>query len=104
METAMRETAATGNSHAASAVLCAAIAFGALVVQTTAASAVSSTVRRACKSDYYTYCSRYAVGSSELRRCMSDNGANLSKGCLEALIAAGEVASSEVNRRRAASR
>jgi hypothetical protein len=52
-------------------------------------------------SDYFSYCSQHAVGSSALRRCMRNAGPRLSKRCVNALISAGEVSQREVSRRAA---
>lgn len=52
--------------------------------------AVSKEVRRACRSDYFAHCSMHSVGSPALRQCMRAVGKNLSRGCIDALIAAGE--------------
>jgi hypothetical protein len=68
-----------------------AVAFGALVVTAGAALAVSEKVKSSCKGDYHKFCSAYAVGSTELRNCMESNRQGLSKGCVDALVDAGEV-------------
>lgn len=51
-----------------------------------------------CASDYYAYCSQFQVGSKELRICMRRAGPKLSKSCLNALIADGEVSKAEVEK------
>ncbi|MFN0219190.1 MAG: hypothetical protein ACKVP4_10285 [Hyphomicrobium sp.] len=66
------------------------------------ASAVSFRVKLACASDYYSYCSQHSPDTPGVRQCMRVNGPKLSKSCINALIGAGEVAKSEVDRRRAA--
>ena len=66
------------------------------------AAAVSLGVKMACASDYYSYCSQHAVGSPGVRKCMRANGHNLSNRCVNALVKAGEVSKSEVERRMAA--
>jgi adenylate kinase len=53
--------------------------------------AVSRAVKIACRADYFAHCSMHAVGSPELRQCMRAVGPNLSRPCIAALIAAGEV-------------
>jgi adenylate kinase len=53
--------------------------------------AVSREVKIACRADYFAHCSMHSVGSPELRKCMHDVGPNLSRPCIVALIAAGEV-------------
>jgi hypothetical protein len=80
------------------------LAGGLLALQTTTAAAVSSSVRLACMGDYFSYCSQHAVGSPALRACMNENGLRLSKRCISALVAAGEVSQTEVSRRAASAR
>jgi hypothetical protein len=63
-----------------------ALAFSALVLCTTAAGAVSTRVQN-------------DPDSPGARKCMRANGLKLSQGCLNALIAAGEVSKAEVARR-----
>lgn len=48
-------------------------------------------VENQCKADYFRYCSPYALGSDELRRCMEANGKALSSHCQKALKDAGYV-------------
>jgi len=68
------------------------------------ASAASMAVELACASDFYTYCSKHDPDSEGARRCMDANGNNLSKRCVNALVRAGEVSKSEVDRRAARSK
>ncbi len=70
----------------------------------TQAGAVSAAVQYACMGDYFRYCSRHAVDSPGLRRCMNVNGHKLSRRCVSALVRAGEVSQAEVDRRAASSR
>lgn len=77
------------------------VAGAALAATTTGASAVSLSVRKACASDYFAHCSQHPVGSPGVRQCMSAVGSRLSKGCVSALVAAGEVSQAEVKRRTA---
>lgn len=80
-------------------VLAALVLTGAL---TTEASAVSLRVKMACASDYYSFCSQHPVGTTAVRVCMRAHGSQLSKGCVNALVTAGEVSKAEVNRKVAA--
>jgi hypothetical protein len=66
--------------------------------------AVSLRVKLACASDYYAHCSAYSPDSPQVRSCMRTVGRNLSKGCVSALVAAGEVSAAEVTRHRRATR
>ena len=70
----------------------AAFLFCALSIGAQAASAASLAVQNACMSDYFAYCSQHDPDGSGVRRCMKAAGPRLSKGCVNALIAAGEVA------------
>lgn len=86
------------------AILVAAGILGAIVSQSAPAAAVSSTVRNACMSDYFAYCSQHDVDSAGLRRCMQAAGPKLSKACVTALVAAGEVKVATNERRSSKSR
>lgn len=87
-------------SHPTIAV-CAAIAVAAFLLNAGPAVAVSSSVKSACASDYLSYCSQHPLETRALRQCMRAAGPRLSKRCVSALVAAGEVSKSEVNRRAA---
>jgi hypothetical protein len=78
-----------------------AIVIGILSLQVTQAAAVSARVRMACIADYFSYCSQHKVGSAALTQCMRANGPNLSKSCVNALVADGYASKSEVSRRAA---
>ena len=53
-----------------------------------------------CAEAYRKYCSEYGLQSAALRNCMDRNGRALPHNCIEALINAGEVSGSEVERRK----
>lgn len=99
-------TATTFNLNAAGlrTGLIAAVALGTAALSTTEAGAVSASVRFACASDYLANCSSYAPNSPETRRCMRAVGYRLSKRCVDALVAAGEVPEGEVARKAASRR
>ena len=63
------------------------------------AAAQSLALQLACASDFYAYCSRHDPDSPGARSCMRVNGTKLSKRCIDALVAAGEVSKAEVTRR-----
>ena len=65
------------------------------LLSTPQAHAASAAVERACSGDYFAYCSQHAPESTGARRCMRSNGAKLSQGCINALVAAGEVSRAE---------
>jgi len=56
--------------------------------------------KRHCEQAYHKYCGEYGLESNALRNCMSRNGRALPHACVEALIDAGEVSRSEVERRK----
>ena len=72
---------------------------GAAVLFPPEAGAVSPRVRSACASDFMAHCSQHEPDSAGARSCMRAHGPSLSKDCLDALIAAGEVSKQEVARR-----
>lgn len=53
--------------------------------------AFSKRVKNACGFDYQDFCSQYDPNSSAVRRCFESNRKSLSKGCVRALVDAGEV-------------
>ncbi len=81
-----------------------ALAAAALAVSASEAGAVSGRVKLACASDYFAYCSQHPVNSPDVRQCMRANGEKLSKRCVNALVAEGEVSEAEVARRAASLR
>ena len=72
-----------------------------LALTITPAAAVNAQVRHACAGDYFSNCSAFAPESAQTRKCMRSVGYRLSKGCVQALVAAGEVSKAEVARRSA---
>lgn len=82
----------------------AAVMLGLGVLMPAPASAVSSSVRNACTGDYLNFCAGMEVGSQELRRCFTKNGAKLSSACVGALVSAGEVSKAGVQRRSGATK
>jgi hypothetical protein len=84
------------------ALIAAAIAswvLGAAVLLTPEAGAVNPRVRSACANDFMAHCSQHEPDSAGARSCMRAHGSSLSKACLDALVAAGEVSRQEVARR-----
>jgi hypothetical protein len=60
------------------------------------ASAASARVKFACAGDYMAHCSKYDPNGPETRDCMRAVGEGLSKRCVNALVADGEVSDQEV--------
>jgi len=91
-------------SHAYRTALIAAAGLVAAALFASQADAVSPQVRSACAGDYLNNCSKYQPESAQTRKCMRAVGARLSKGCISALAAAGELSKSEMARRSASNR
>jgi hypothetical protein len=70
-----------------------------LALLATQAFAYSEAVTSACTDDYLTYCSAYDENSTQGQRCMRAVGGKLSQGCINALVASGEVSKTAVGRR-----
>ena len=64
----------------------------------------SQRVQRACANDYHANCGDYGIETQALRICMNKAGQRLSHGCVNALVADGQVSRAEVERRKAAGR
>jgi len=86
------------------AALVAAVALISGIATITPASAINPQVRNACANDYLSNCSQFRPDSAETRRCMRSVGHRLSKGCITALVSAGEVSKAEIQRRSASTR
>ena len=65
---------------------------------THAEAAITERVKKACRSEYYAYCSAHSLGSPGLRQCMRAAQNRLSQGCLRELVASGEASQSDVKR------
>jgi hypothetical protein len=76
-----------------------ALGLGSLILFAANAGAVDGRVSSACADDYFAYCSQHDPDGPGTRRCMRANGHKLSKACVNALVAAGEVSKGEVTRR-----
>jgi hypothetical protein len=76
-----------------------AFGLGSLILLAADAGAVDGRVSSACAGDYFAYCSQHDPDGPATRRCMRANGHKLSKACVNALVAAGEVSKREVARR-----
>ena len=56
--------------------------------------------KKYCSDAYHKYCGEYGLESAALRNCMDRNGRALAHNCVEALIDAGEISRSELERRK----
>jgi hypothetical protein len=69
-------------------------------VSTAQSAPISPLVQQECRNDYRNFCKEYGLETAGLRMCMDRAGGNLSKGCVNALIKAGEVSQADVDRRK----
>jgi hypothetical protein len=60
----------------------------------------SKAVQKACAKDYKAQCGQYGIETDALRLCMDRAGQRLTKMCIDALVADGEVSRQEVERRK----
>jgi len=60
----------------------------------------SERVQHACANDYRAHCGEYGIETSALRLCMNKAGKQLSHGCVNALVADGQVSRAEIERRK----
>jgi len=87
-------------SRACCVALGASLALAVLAISAGGAHAVSLRVKLACASDYYAHCSMHKPDTPGVRACMNSVGSKLSRRCVNALVAAGEISDDEVKRRR----
>jgi hypothetical protein len=100
-ETFIMPRSKVGTIHAG---LVVAMAAATLAASAATAQAASARVRAACEADYLAYCSQYPEEGAAVRKCMDSHGAQLSKHCVDALVADGEISRNEVEKRRSAAR
>jgi hypothetical protein len=61
---------------------------------------VTKAVQDNCQWDYDKFCNQYGLGTELLDICFRQNGPKLSKGCVDALIAAGDVSKEYVEQQK----
>jgi hypothetical protein len=101
---AMSATSTGISLHAYRAAFIAAVAILVSIVSAPHAGAVNPQVRAACANDYLSNCSAFKPDSAETRKCMRAVGYRLSKGCISALVATGQVSKADIARRSANNR
>jgi adenylate kinase len=65
-------------------------------IVSTAVYAVGARTAANCAADYFRYCSQHPIGSDAVGRCFKANGEKLTKACVNALMADGEISKAEV--------
>jgi hypothetical protein len=61
---------------------------------------VTKAVQDACAWEYDKFCNQYGLGSELLDICFKQNARNMTKACVEALIAAGDVSQEYVDQQK----
>lgn len=61
---------------------------------------ITKAVQDACEWEYDKYCNEYGLGSELLNLCFKKNATNLTKACVDALIAAGDVSEEYVQQQK----
>ena len=63
-------------------------------------STVTKAVQDACAWEYDKFCNQYGLGSALLDMCFKQNARNMTKACVEALVAAGDVSQEYVDQQK----
>ena len=61
---------------------------------------VTKAVQDACAWEYDKFCTQYGLGSALLDMCFKQNARNMTKACVEALVAAGDVSQEYVDQQK----
>jgi hypothetical protein len=61
---------------------------------------ISKAVQDACAWEYDKFCNQYGIGSELLDICFKQNARNMTKACVDALIAAGDVSQEYVDQQK----
>jgi len=61
---------------------------------------VTKTVQDACAWEYNKFCNQYGIGSQLLDMCFRQNADHMTKACVDALIAAGDVSQEYVDQQK----
>lgn len=88
------------NSYRASALIACVVFLGLAGAARAESVTVTKEVQTACEWDYHQFCDQYGLGSELLDMCFKSNGPKMSKGCIDALIAAGDVSQEYVTRQK----
>lgn len=61
---------------------------------------ITKAVQDACEWEYDKFCNQYGLGSALLNMCFKQNASNLTKACVDALVAAGDVSEEYVQQQK----
>jgi hypothetical protein len=61
---------------------------------------ITKEVQDACEWEYDKFCNQYGLGSELLNMCFKQNASQLTKACVDALVAAGDVSEEYVQQQK----
>jgi hypothetical protein len=61
---------------------------------------ITKAVQDACAEEYHQFCNQYGIGSALLDMCFKQNASKMTKDCVEALVAAGDVSQEYVDQQK----
>jgi hypothetical protein len=61
---------------------------------------ITKAVQDACEWEYDKFCNQYGLGSELLNMCFKQNASQLTKACVDALVAAGDVSEEYVQQQK----
>ena len=61
---------------------------------------ITKAVQDACAEEYHQFCNQYGIGSALLDMCFKQNASKMTKACVEALVAAGDVSQEYVDQQK----
>jgi hypothetical protein len=61
---------------------------------------ITKAVQDACAEEYHQFCNQYGIGSELLDMCFKQNASKMTKACVEALVAAGDVSQEYVDQQK----
>jgi hypothetical protein len=76
------------------------VVFGLTSEARTESVTISKGVQDACAWEYDKFCNQYGLGSELLDICFRQNARNMTKACVDALVAAGDVSQEYVDQQK----
>ena len=83
-----------------SLLIAAIVVFGLTREARTESVTISKAVQNACAWEYDKFCNQYGLGSELLDICFKQNARNMTKACVHALVAAGDVSQEYVDQQK----
>jgi hypothetical protein len=87
-------------SNRLSVLVACAVMFGFAGAASAESVTVTKAVQDACAWEYDKFCNQYGIGTQLLDICFKQNAHNLTKACVDALVAAGDVSEEYVEQQK----